>query len=833
MRRIPMIHRIISFGLALALFALSPASAFADGEEDIALVGTASIDNGSKEASEASVGETENNKADLDQGETKSNPELADEAGQDGLDQKNEGENSGSDSDEPKATGDAETPETSEDDEDSKDEDESELDDEEKDKEEEEEEEEDVESDGIFYENSAYGSASTSENHLEDLYTVEDGYKEGRYAVKLYNYNYSGGYSLITPSNDKYFFYSDKCDEEFEFHFSAPTNYYIDAVRIADVNTHEVYKEYKPEGSYNKTFDVNIKLQPMGEDKVVNNVVVSICPIPVEWASDGETTVAGGATFVNYKNGIHVFGDQFWFNGGHDGGSNECHFEQVYQGLAVAELDSTNPVFKLQNDTGKAFFPHSDDYDAEDEEYSYITDYRSNVGVQFKKDADGYWTLDSSQSRYVINDENILVPTTGTKQFRPFGDDDHFAMALPIKFCINSDGKTNGKDTIFKFAGDDDVYVYIDNKLVLDLGGIHDIIRGQINFNSGEVLIQGDYNSKLTSSVDNTCYAAKSLGNQNIYSILGTNLSEFSKGEHQLTVVYFERGAYLSNCRISYNFNKDETVNVEYEGLKLDEKTKAPLQGAEFTLYEDAACTTAARDGLGNPLKAVSDEKGSIKFEGISVGIITSSVQTVDKTYYMKETKAAENYVLPENAVWKLYIEATSKEVKSTLEAVGDDAKNISIFDKNAPTHVKAITNKKAPGKLRIVKTLKTFVEAQGTASFVFEVSYQDAGKKYSNVYSYDFNDAGTQKAIEIELPADVEVTVKEIYSGACYKVVGSDTAKKTILPNETVEVKFVNDYDGRTNHGSISITNVFKKITDTVNGIKYKFEKAIEGGMR
>ena len=50
MRRIPMIHRIISFGLALALFALSPASAFADGEEDIALVGTASIENCSKEA---------------------------------------------------------------------------------------------------------------------------------------------------------------------------------------------------------------------------------------------------------------------------------------------------------------------------------------------------------------------------------------------------------------------------------------------------------------------------------------------------------------------------------------------------------------------------------------------------------------------------------------------------------------------------------------------------------------------------------------------------------------------------------------------------------------
>ncbi|MBO5617748.1 MAG: hypothetical protein J5901_05325, partial [Pseudobutyrivibrio sp.] len=73
--------------------------------------------------------------------------------------------------------------------------------------------------------------------------------------------------------------------------------------------------------------------------------------------------------------------------------------------------------------------------------------------------------------------------------------------------------------------------------------------------------------------------------------------------------------------------------------------------------------------------------------------------------------------------------------------------------------------------------------------------------------------------------------TVKEIYSGACYKAVGSDTAKVVIKPNDTVDVKFVNDYDGRTNHGSISITNVFEKIVDAANKVKYEFKKAIEGG--
>lgn len=806
----PMLKKLTALGLALALFALSPASAFADGDEKTALMETADTDSGEDmgETSEKVIeDEAVPQKGNEDEVKPKDEVEPT-------VEETSKSSEDGKTDTEPEETSESETKL-----------DEDENKDEELDKEEEEEEE--IESDGVLYEKCAYGSASTSEAHLEDVSSVEDGYKEGRYALKLYNYNYSGGYARIAPSDGKYFIYSDKNDEEFEFHFTAPENYYIDAVRLADVETQDVKETYKPDGEYAKSFDVNIKLSRMGEDKVVNQVVVSICPIPVKWGSD-ETTVAAGATFVNYENNTHIFGEQFWFNGGHDGGSNECHFDQVYQGLASATLSDS--AFKLQDDNGKEFFPKSDNYSSEDEAYSYITDYRTNVGVQFRKDSNGYWTMDSSQYKYTIQDD-VLVPTEG-EQFRPFGDDNHFAMALPINFCVNSDGKTNGEDTIFKFAGDDDVYVYIDDKLVLDLGGIHDIIRGQINFKTGNVLIQGDYNSKLTSSVDNTVYAAKSLGTQNIYSILDTNLADFSKSEHKLTVIYFERGAYLSNCRISYNFNKDETVNVKYEGLKLDKTTKKPVAGAEFTLYEDADCTQTVKDGMGNPLAAVSDENGTIKFDGISLGIITSSKTEVQKTFYMKETKAAENYVLPdEAAVWKLDLKATTSESSSTLTAVTDSAKEISLFDDNDKAAVKSIVNEKAPGKLRIVKTLKTYVASQGTASFVFEVSYKYGDKEYSDVYSYDFDKAATKKDIEIELPADVEVTVKEIYSGACYKAVGSDTAKVVIKPNDTVDVKFVNDYDGRTNHGSISITNVFEKIVDAANKVKYEFKKAIEGG--
>lgn len=109
-----------------------------------------------------------------------------------------------------------------------------------------------------------------------------------------------------------------------------------------------------------------------------------------------------------------------------------------------------------------------------------------------------------------------------------------FGMIVEFEFLMPKDGYVNGSEMKFDFHGDDDVFVYIDNKLVLDIGGTHGAQSGTINFATGAV-------SDPTGS--------KTL--KNIFGLNDTTFADYSK--HKLKFFYMERGGNISYCRLKFN----------------------------------------------------------------------------------------------------------------------------------------------------------------------------------------------------------------------------------------------------------------------------------------
>ncbi|SFN86343.1 LPXTG-motif cell wall anchor domain-containing protein/fibro-slime domain-containing protein [Pseudobutyrivibrio sp. UC1225] len=733
----------------------------------------------------------------------------------------------------------------------------------------------------VLYDNEIYGSLKVNHeyNHTSP-YKGENFFNKGRVALKVFQQNnftrdkemklQYAPYELAPTDNGNFLIYGYKNDiQNFTFTFAAPENYYVAKVSLYEYRSEDYYNTKPiaevPIYGYQTECTIPLTLRQMTEkDKeVANAVVVELEPKLAKLT--GEKKYVEHAQLVNYVNGRQknikadratptndIFGEYFRFGDGQQGLiSNHCQDGQVYQGLAVDDI--TSGVFKLSNDNGNEIFPNYTKYSnwwwKEFVYKKYITEYYNDAKVRFDKDEDGYWTIDSSQYKYYYNANNNQVDIKKGKEFRPFimsdsdinklGEkvedndkylDNHFGMILPISFTVTEDGKTvadNGeeKDTIFKFFGDDDVFVYVDGKLVLDLGGVHNAVLGQINFNTGEILIQGNLRNQLTSSRNDTCYTrkddggkAKSIGVKNLYTTDGqqgifsySNVREFSQKEHVLTVVYFERGAHNSNCKISYNFNKTETRTVDFKGLKVDENKKG-LANAQFTLYTDESCAEdkIAIMGIGVPAKATSDEDGTIEFTSLSAGVIEKGQQSVTKSFYMKETAAPDGYVLAENAIWKLELTAYADGSKTQkLIAVNDAARALSIGDSS---NVKAIKNNpiRFAKKLTVSKTVTYGSDKQqdDDAQYVFEIweavdgaFSRMANKPFkigdketkTNEYGQFVLKAGEVAVFENLMETQYEIVETYVLSNKGYKLENYDT-KITVDSDDSKAITYRND---------------------------------------
>lgn len=187
----------------------------------------------------------------------------------------------------------------------------------------------------------------------------------------------------------------------------------------------------------------------------------------------------------------------------------------------------------------------------------------TNVGLPFKSIGNGKYEFISSETEVNFGGQtpqsNVNLVSSDQKNtylgnyqgFFPFnyrnGESPiyHFGMHSQIPFYMTEDGKTNigeNEDIVFDFSGDDDVWVFIDGKLVIDLGGIHNEISANINFASGDITIY--------SGLKSTNKIAKI---SQLTNILGQDWNDNLEKQHTLDVFYLERGAGGSNCSITYN----------------------------------------------------------------------------------------------------------------------------------------------------------------------------------------------------------------------------------------------------------------------------------------
>ena len=154
------------------------------------------------------------------------------------------------------------------------------------------------------------------------------------------------------------------------------------------------------------------------------------------------------------------------------------------------------------------------------------------------------------------------------------------------------DGKIKGNDMIFEFRGDDDVWVFIDGILALDLGGAHPKLSGNINFATGKATVEAAKNNKVAfasrtlAGLKDQNFTDNSLGLINVPTMYKNHTTDFSEElkksladtdkVHTLTLFYMERGMYVANMKMKFNLPEPTRIDVANQ-LKFDNV------GATFT----------------------------------------------------------------------------------------------------------------------------------------------------------------------------------------------------------------------------------------------------------
>lgn len=300
------------------------------------------------------------------------------------------------------------------------------------------------------------------------------------------------------------------------------------------------------------------------------------------------------------------------------GDGNDKYYDAAAQGLVANALNGNN----LMTSNSEVLEPHFNEefLTGDNSKHTALAKIYKNVSFPFtkqklndagEKDNNGveYWYFDSADTtlamRKDIASQNYYLENVGEKQnwsknvnsssaeqnaygFFPFNETSTpckasrynygFGTKLEFKFRLTDNGTvvgTDGKEypIKFNFSGDDDVWVYVDGKLALDVGGAHGKVTGQIDFKNKKATVSKTKKSQNESSKE---------GNPTTSSV---EIKGSNSDEHTLTMFYMERGMWESNMKVSFNFPDENEFAVEKKVDTTDVNTElfpAPL-------FEDAS----------------------------------------------------------------------------------------------------------------------------------------------------------------------------------------------------------------------------------------------------
>lgn len=277
-----------------------------------------------------------------------------------------------------------------------------------------------------------------------------------------------------------------------------------------------------------------------------------------------------------------------------------------------------------------------------------------NVPFPFKKNSDGYWefnsydfsqtlrmkqTKDGQYFLACVGSSNSVhghtsSATTEKSNFFPFNDHTEsgdpiklnygFGARIDIPFYMTADGKVQidadtEKDITFSFSGDDDIWIFIDGKLVLDIGGDHGAVDGSINFATCKATTTG---ARLKSGTSST-------------SEKGTFVTTFdrlnSTEQHTLSLFYMERGLWESNMKITFNFPQSNNLSVE-KAVVVPDTVNSVFKSAVDKL-------TQSTNGVSFPISIKNMVTSGTKFD------VEAASKSIEKTFDEITSKSSvENY---------------------------------------------------------------------------------------------------------------------------------------------------------------------------------------------